>query len=195
MQWRERFDAAIAAAQSAVSSGGLTSAQERQLGQVLSYLGTEGDRNAVRISFGAVKGDAFGALVGPNQIKLDMMKIDADFDRPEVKQMGLDKVAEVAAYAIHEATHGRDLATGVFNFRIRLDTPSSTMDWTRLYAAEWRAYDNQSLVYKGLDIRSRDGLWNPSWFAADREVLRQSAIREGAQRSLDFERKQLLERR
>ena len=37
----------------------------------------------------------------------------------------------------------------------------------------------------------RDGLWNTSWDAADRETLRSIGVQQGAQRSLDAVKKEI----
>jgi hypothetical protein len=163
----------------------LSKGEAASLKKVLGYLGTAGDHNGVTISIGAIKGPATGALTGNNQIRLDIRKIDADFLNPQMFRQGFDKTAEIGGTVVHEGTHGLDLATGAFDFRLRTKSREEiNRTLTGFGASEARAYGNEGLVFKGLGIRSRDGLWNPSWAEADREVLRQTGIKDGVQRSL-----------
>ena len=51
--------------------------------------------------------------------------------------------------------------------------------------AETNAFDAQSLVPKATNQYSFWVLWNPSWAAADRETLRQKAVKDRAQEDVD----------
>jgi len=188
--WRDLFNQGIADATKALASGKLSKKEQNKLKSTLDYLGTAGDGNDVRIAFGSIKGAATGILAGDNKIKIDMAKMEADFKRPEVARLGLDESAEVGAVGVHEGTHGSDKTTGVFNFSIRTGA-FMNQDLAAFKAAEVRAYGTESYIFKGLNISSRDGLWNTSWEAADREKLRNIGVQQGAQRSLDAVKKQI----
>jgi RHS repeat-associated protein len=183
--WRNRFNAGIADAQKALASGNLSKREGAQLKRVLDYLGSAGDSNGVTVSFGSIVGAATGEMTGRNSILLDMRKIDAEFIDPRVSHAGYDKTAEVGGTAIHEGTHALDLVSGTFDFLLRTGTKGE-IDRTiqGFSASEHDAYGNEGLVYKGLNIRSIDGLWNPSWAEADRDRLREAAIKQGVERSV-----------
>ena len=101
-----------------------------------------------------------------------------------------DLAVHVGAIGVHEATHSRDMVKGIFNFSIRRGSHLNE-DWAAFKAAELRAYEIQSYVFKGLNISSRDGLWNTSWDAAYRETLRSIGVQQGAQRSLHAIKKKI----
>ncbi len=186
--WRELFDKGIADARKALASGKLSKEEKDKLEAVLDYLGTSGDGNDVRIAFGPIKGAATGISPGKNQIKLDMAKIESDFQRPAMAKF--DLAVHVGATGVHEGTHSRDRVKGIYNFSVRTDSHLSE-DLTLFKAAESRAYETESYVFKGLNVSSRDGLWNTSWDAADRETLRSIGVQQGAQRSLDAVKKEI----
>jgi hypothetical protein len=51
---------------------------------------------------------------------------------------------------------------------------------------ETNAFDTQSFVPKATNQYSFWGLWNPSWVAADKETLRQNAVKDQAQKDVDL---------
>ena len=111
--------------------------------------------------------------------------MDREFIRPDLFRAGMNKVDEIGAVAIHEGTHANDAASGIYDFRVRTDTAAHTAaDLSNFTEAERRGYEGASYVFKGLNVRSHDGLWNPSWAPADQETLRSKAVNEGAQRSM-----------
>lgn len=192
--WRERLMSAMNLAQQAVKSGNLSGDEKKKPQGVLDYLGSAGDNNGVKISFESIKGAATGLDRGKGDIVIDMRKIDLDFSENAVPLVnaGLDKTAEVAGTAVHEGTHDRDRALRIFDFAIRTDTPGHTnMDLGLYQGAEERAYENQSFVFKGVNVRSRDALWNPSWAPSDQETMRSKDVQEGTRRSVQDARGRL----
>jgi hypothetical protein len=164
-----------------LKSDNLTKEEKEILRATLDYLGTDGDGNKVRISFKSIKGSATGELAGNNQIRIDMGKIESNYQKPGMDNF--DLTAQVGGTTVHEGTHGKDLAEGIFNFRIR--NSQKDQDFKAYEAAESRAWNAESYVFKGQNISSPDGLWNTSWKEVDREKLRSTGVQRGVQRSME----------
>jgi len=141
---------------------------------VLDYLGSSTTKNGVLVSFGSLQPGELGATSSSHSIKLDMKQIEDG-----VSKAGDSLSAEVGATGVHEGTHGRDLAKGIFSNIY--DPKHPFLFWAADVSEEERAFRNGSLIYEGLGVSSSSsGLWNMSWKEADRDTLRTKAVRDSA---------------
>jgi hypothetical protein len=186
--YQRRFTEAVEQARQAAQEYKEGSTERVALEKELASLGSADDKNGLKIEFGGLLGGWVGVFSSKtNTITFDLPKLDNLFlTNPATR--GYDKQAELAGFAIHEDTHKLDSDSGLLPLTIR---PGHVkQDLQREYESEINAYGNQSLIFQGLGKPSIYGLWNPRWAEADKEQLRQKAVKREAQSSLDQVKKQ-----
>jgi RHS repeat-associated protein len=182
-EWKKIFNSGIGRAREALKAKKLTKTEKADLEEVLEYLGTAGDGNNVRIAFGDVEG-AFGALMGKDQIKINMKALIAESKKDHIF-FEFDLTAEVAGTAVHEGRHGKNNDQ---RFRINLGAINDSL--ATYGEIERRAFNSESFVFKGLGVSSIHGLWRTNWereglSTVDREKLRSIGVERSVERSVN----------
>ena len=174
---REKFREALARLRQVAQQYKEGSAERGQIDAVLAKIGTEGDRNNIRIAFDPklkAFGDTRPTLSGNIRITLNFDRLDSSLSAWEAVGHKMD--VSRAALVAHEGRHATE------SFRSGLKWVLSGQERLNF---ERRATDVESLVFKGLNQQDPFGLWNPSWAAADAaraEELRRQAVEESVQR-------------
>jgi RHS repeat-associated protein len=174
---REKFREALARLRQVAQQYKEGSAERGQIDAVLAKIGTEGDRNNIRIAFDPklkAFGDTRPTLGGNIRITLNFDRLDSSLSAWAAVGHKMD--VSRAALVAHEGRHATE------SFRSGLKWVLSGQERLNF---ERRATDVESLVFKGLNQQDPFGLWNPSWAAADAaraEELRRQAVEESVQR-------------
>ena len=183
------FEVGIAEAKKAAKSDKLTRAQQADLQEVLDYLGTAGDGNGVKISFGSLGNDATGQLIGNNSIQIDMARIIENSKTDESFHLNYSLNAEIGGVGIHEGRHG---INGDYR-KYKKDQLSLALSESRL--TETKAYTSQSFVFKGLGVNSSiapfRNMETTGYSAVDIDTVRQSGIRNSVDLNLIILEKKL----
>jgi RHS repeat-associated protein len=182
-QHRQQFRDALANLQKAASSIGVGSKERKQLDAILVKIGTEGDRNKIRIAFNDKMRD-FGQTFG-NKMTFNFQAIDQTLSKWDSATVSTAKAALVG----HEAEHlveGTGLVGGLKYFlnwgdeRVKQEIPSHTIE-----SYVFQGSNRLEPFGYGLGVLRGDPqgwpLWNPSWAAADADKLREENVRKYAQ--------------
>lgn len=166
---RQKFRDAYAQVGRTFAQTRLGSEEYRVLKDIIDKIGTEGDGNKVRVAFSATQEDFGDTLpTGPNG---RLMRFNFSAVESVLASAGYDSDAIGLARASLVVHEGRHAAEGL-SFAARwLLTFGQTKEGER------RAYGAESLFYRTLSVREPFGpLWDPSWPAAQQEMLRLAAI-------------------
>jgi len=190
---RKRFISDVDAARKAAAQYAAGSDERKRLERVLKAIGTENDKNGLKVAFGSLEGRV-GAAYSPRTgtMTLDYAKSDARFDaRPDLEASGFSREGEMVSDIIHEGTHRADNVAG-YDFGIQVGGPNQARDLQRLFNAESTAYGNQILFHRATDTRPLTfrEFWNSSWSTVDQHTI-DSAVGRKAQESVDYVKKDL----
>ncbi len=175
---QKRFNDAIDNAAALLKTLPKDSAAARAIKKSLDTLGTKGDKNGVKIGFGATATGGTMEKDG-NHITVDWSAVDAGVQRYKAAGFNIDPSIEDAAEAVHEGSHLSQLTL----------TRRIANKWDIMTVFEREAYGAQS--YLSESGKSESVVWNQSWAeSADKETLRQSAVREAAKGSVDASRRE-----
>jgi RHS repeat-associated protein len=140
------------------------SKEYNRLDASLKAYGTENDGNNVNVAFGSLPGST-AARATPSADEKGNLSFNVTFDP--------SKVGNAAPVDIgHEGTHVADISNPWY-------AGAGTLEPFQL---EYRGYQTSSWVAQGLGAGTlktgpaRNVIWNASWAAVDREVLRDRAI-------------------
>jgi hypothetical protein len=151
------------------------SKQYAELKKSLGAIGSRGDKNGVIVNFGETRTKGPMETFG-KQITVDWKALDDGVALYQAAGYETDAGVEAAAEAGHEGIH--------------LTRPihmSEQNRWAIVDSVEREAYGVQSSVSEAGG--SESVVWNNSWAtSADRETLRQNAVREAARGSVEAAR-------
>ena len=154
------------------------SEKRKAIESAIAAYGIEGDGNNVRVAFGTLSQGT------PGQTDTDRQGHDVvkfDFSQFPDSHGRVSADIEAAAIVTHEGRHLID--EGIFG--------QVTTRWRNftsiLTVEERRAYRTQSYVNEAAGTESAFHVWNPSWAEADRELLRESAVKHAAEEDVKSE--------
>jgi RHS repeat-associated protein len=168
----QRLKDAVAKANQLLKGMDPKSNAAKELTKALKAVGTEGDHNGVTVSFGKTPTGAGSMETDGQHVTIDFNRLDAAQDNHQLGGEDIKADVDDAGHIAHEGIH-------LANNKVREGQ-----------ADEPEAYDVQSHVNEAGHSTSTSGVWNESWAnGPDREVLRQNAVKEAAQMSVDAEEK------
>ncbi|MCJ7502049.1 MAG: hypothetical protein MUP80_03180 [Acidobacteriia bacterium] len=151
------------------------SKQYAELKKSLDAIGSRGDKNGVIVNFGETRTKGPMETFG-KQITVDWKALDDGVALYQAAGYKTDAGVEAAAEAGHEGIH----VTRPIHM-------SERNRWAIVDSVEREAYGVQSSVSEAGG--SESVVWNNSWAkSADRETLRQNAVKEAARQSVDTSR-------
>jgi uncharacterized protein RhaS with RHS repeats len=151
------FKAWLANVRKAADSFKDGSKQRGALEKILSFYGSDIDKNGVNVGFAKLDK---GVTFDPDQ----MHDIFGSAKDPKSKE------AEDAGDVAHEGQHGVDR-------KERGDTHG----FNAVKEDERRAYYSQSYVNEGLNVKSQAGIWDPNWRPSTADFMRDLAVELNAQ--------------
>jgi RHS repeat-associated protein len=158
------------------------SEERKAIEAAISAYGIEGDGNNVRVAFGTL-GEGTPGVTDTDRQGHEVVKFDLGQFPDSHGKVNAD--VEAAAIVTHEGRHLID--DGIFG-------PVTTR-WRNftsvLTVEERRAYRTQSYVNEAAGTESAFHVWNPSWAEADRDVLREAAVKRAADEDVKSETKGL----
>ena len=178
-QNQQRFDDAVNKAKELLKILPQDSKQYKDLKKALGAIGTRGDQNGVTVGFG--KTATGGPMeTGGLHITVDWNAFDKGVQMWRGAGYRPDPTVEAGAGISHEGTH--------------LTQPPLPMwaqnKWDIDEGNERDAYNVQSAVSQAGHSDDLGGVWNESWAnSADKETLRQNAVKAAAHDSMEATRK------
>lgn len=175
---RQQFRDALATIRNAANQYEEGSDERNKLEAVLDKYGDEGEKNKVSIKFGEAGGfpaQESTSLFGKKTITFDMKMLGDSFRNSNSINPDYKPSIGWGEVVAHEGAHMLD--------RFAFGNP---VNRTGALRTETNAFDTQSFVPKATNQYSFWGLWNPSWVAADKETLRQNAVKDQAQKDVDL---------
>ncbi len=140
------------------------SKEAKAISKALNALGSENDKNGVKVDLGPTKTGAPLDTIG-SHVEVNFAAVDEIQRQWNIAMEPVDSLIDDAANELHEGYH---IATN--NKRQPIN--------------EVEAYTTSSYVSEAGDTYSTAGVWNPRWASGpDKESLRQQAIKAAALRS------------
>ena len=130
------------------------SSERGRLDKVLSFYGSEGQKNGVSIGFANLGGSTNAETDSKSFLGTGLFKTTSiTFDLGSMKSnFGNQYATESAGTVAHEGTHGVD--------GMEVGPPQTKRDFL---ATEFKAYQSQALVAQGLGVNSAYGVWDTGW--------------------------------
>jgi hypothetical protein len=171
---RQKFRDALTTIRTAAEQLKEGSKERKNLDAILTKFGAEGEKNKVKIAFGAAGGypaeQSTSFFSRTNTITFDMNMIGNMLSRNAQANPDCKPSIGFAETVAHEGSHMLDK----FFFGNPVNREGS-------YRTEFNAFGAQSYVPMSVNQYSHWGLWNPSWAEVDREALRQKAVQKIAE--------------
>jgi RHS repeat-associated protein len=155
---------AVEAIAKAASNSSLSADQQKALGAVSQFLGSDTDKNGVVIAVGDAHGNQ-----GEASTSGGITTLAVSFKNMDGKVFAA--TADRAGLIAHEGTHGMDQRAG-----------GMARNRSEEMSTERNAYGNQSSVYQGLGV---EDIWWRTWAPGMTDAQRQGAIDHAAQGSTD----------
>ncbi|HJX83830.1 MAG TPA: RHS repeat-associated core domain-containing protein, partial [Candidatus Angelobacter sp.] len=177
---RDRFEKGIAKAREFANSLSKDDPKRKALEKALNAMGTAGDHNGVKVTFGQTPSSGLMEAVG-RTVFVDLERIDKGIEQLKKDGWEIDPTVEVAAGVVHEGTHEAQPKLSIRN----------PLFWQLDHEQEAEAYRASSYIGELGKQYSLQGVWNPTWAEADRETKRSAEINAAATRSVDATKKEL----